>query len=89
MAVLAVASLEIHPAGVGGVSMKITEKKVCIKTPLTSVPNSCAECIYGERYGLVGEVMCRVLGEYFTGNIKPPHKERPDECPMFEVEVRV
>ncbi len=69
--------------------MKIIEKAVFIKTPLTATPGSCAECIYGENYGCVGETKCRVLGEYFTGNVKPPHKDRPDECPIIEVEVRV
>ena len=25
------------------------------------------------------------LGEYFTNNVKPPYKERPDECPLIPV----
>lgn len=55
------------------------------KTGLTAIPGSCAECVFGERYGLVGDVYCKILGEYFTGNVKPPHKMRPDECPLVEL----
>lgn len=54
------------------------------KTSMDTVPESCAECGLGEKYGCVGDVKCKVLDEYFTGNTKPPHKERPDACPLAE-----
>jgi ribosomal protein S27E len=54
-----------------------------IKATLTiPAPESCAECKFGEKYGLVGDVKCIVLREYFTGNTEPPHKKRPDNCPL-------
>jgi hypothetical protein len=57
--------------------------KIPMKATLQiDTPKSCAECKLGEKYGAVGDVRCFVLGEYFTGNIKPPHKERPDTCPL-------
>lgn len=55
---------------------------VYVKTEMEAMPGSCAECEFGRRYGFVGDVYCRVLDDYFTGNVKPPHKERPDECPL-------
>ncbi len=55
------------------------------KTEMEAMPGSCAECKLGTRYGLVGDVECRILRAYFTGNVKPPHKERPDECPLLEM----
>ena len=54
------------------------------KLGMEKLPNSCNECKMGKRYGCVGEVKCRILGEYFTGNVEPPYKERPDECPLRE-----
>lgn len=59
---------------------------VYAKTKMNTLPSSCTECPLGERYGMVGDVKCLVLGEYFTGNVVPPYKERPDECPLVEVE---
>ena len=56
---------------------------IVAKTTLKEIPFSCSECKYGDKYGLVGDVYCRILKEYFTGNVKPPHKERPDECPLI------
>lgn len=61
-------------------------KQICSKTPMKTMPGSCTECNFGERYGFVGDVKCRILREYFTGNVEPPYKERPDECPLFELE---
>lgn len=61
---------------------------ITAKTTLKEIPHSCAECAYGRKYGLVGDVYCRILSEYFTGNTKPPHKERPDECPLMEIKER-
>lgn len=52
------------------------------------IPKSCAECFAGEKYGCVGDVKCRILDEYFTGNTTPPHKERPDECPISELQEK-
>lgn len=49
------------------------------------MPGSCTECFLGERYGYVGDVKCLALREYFTGNVRPPYKERPDECPLIEL----
>jgi len=51
------------------------------------MPKSCAECELGRSYGAVGDVKCLVLQTYFTGNTKPPHKERPDECPLVEIKT--
>lgn len=56
------------------------------KTPMGTMPGSCTECKFGERYGYVGDVKCRVLNDYFTGNVKPPYKERPDACPLREMD---
>lgn len=52
------------------------------QTPMKKLPASCVECYYGERYGAVGDVKCKLLEEYFTNNVKPPYKRRPDECPL-------
>lgn len=50
------------------------------------MPGSCETCKLGRRYGLVGDVYCNYLHEYFTGNTEPPYKkERPDECPLCEL----
>lgn len=61
-------------------------KRVYAKTTMEAMPGSCNECAFGRRYGCVGDVECRILGEYFTGNVRPPYKERPDECPLLEME---
>ena len=45
----------------------------------------CEKCEYSDRYGMVGDRYCRILGVYFTGNVKPPYKERPDECPITKL----
>lgn len=58
------------------------KKNVKLYLEATDIPESCAECFLGKRYGFVGDVECKVLNEYFTGNVRPPHKERPDECPL-------
>lgn len=52
------------------------------KTIMDNMPSSCTECKLGNKYGSVGDINCRVLERYFTGNTKPPYKERPDECPL-------
>lgn len=62
---------------------------IVIKTELKEIPFSCEECPYSKPYGLVGERFCKVLCEYFTGNIEPPYKERPDECPLSSVDEKV
>lgn len=54
------------------------------KTNMDAMPGSCTECKCGDRYGCVGDVKCRILQKYFTGNVEPPYKERPDECPLVE-----
>lgn len=61
-------------------------KRVYAKTTMEAMPGSCNECAFGRRYGCVGDVECRILREYFTGNVEPPYKERPDECPLLEME---
>lgn len=53
-----------------------------VDKPLEQNPYSCAECRHGKKYGLVGDVFCTLTQSYFTGNTKPPHKERPDVCPL-------
>lgn len=55
------------------------------KTSMGTMPGSCTECKLGERYGCVGDVKCRVLNDYFTGNVEPPYKERPEACPLREM----
>lgn len=62
-----------------------TGKRVYAKTTMEAMPGSCTECAFGRRYGCVGDVECRVLRKYFTGNVEPPYKERPDECPLVEM----
>ena len=57
---------------------------VYAKTPMEAMPGSCTECEFGKRYGFVGDVKCRILNEYFTGNVEPPYKERPDACPLVK-----
>ncbi len=59
------------------------------KTQMEKLPRSCAECKLGDKYGYVGDVRCKVLEVYFTGNVEPPHKERPDECPLVVDAVEV
>lgn len=59
---------------------------IVIKTNMDKIPDSCAQCTYGERYGCVGDVKCLVLNEFFTNNEKPPYKERPDECPLISLD---
>lgn len=61
------------------------KKKVKLFIRAEDMPGSCNECFFGERYGCVGDVECHALREYFTGNVKPPYKERPDECPLLEL----
>lgn len=61
---------------------EIRKRPIYAKTSMNTLPNSCAECRLGERYGCVGDIKCRVLNEFFTGNPLPPHKERPDACPL-------
>lgn len=61
-------------------------KRVYARTTMETMPGSCTECAFGRRYGCVGDVECRILREYFTGNVEPPYKERPDECPLAEME---
>ncbi len=61
------------------------EKRIYAKTTMKAMPGSCTECRLGERYGCVGDVKCRILKKYFTGNVEPPYKERPDECPLLEI----
>lgn len=56
------------------------------KVPLDKIPESCTACKMGKRYGCVGDVYCKILDEYFTGNTKPPYKERPDECPLVSAD---
>lgn len=58
---------------------------VYAKLIMEKLPGSCAECKMGNKYGLVGDVKCSLLNTYFTGNVEPPHKERPDECPLAEI----
>lgn len=58
---------------------------IVAKMDMEELPNSCTECKMGVRYGCVGDVKCGILNEYFTGNVKPPYKERPDECPLIEI----
>lgn len=67
----------------GGNSAKKEKVKLFIRAE--DMPGSCSECFLGERYGCVGDVECHALREYFTGNVKPPYKERPDECPLTEL----
>ena len=59
--------------------------KICAVLPeelINEIPKSCSVCPLGEKYGCVGDVKCRILGQYFTGNTEPPWKDRPDECPL-------
>ncbi len=57
---------------------------VLLRTKMDKMPDSCRKCEYGKVYGCVGDVHCMTLNEYFTNNTKPPYKERPDECPLFD-----
>lgn len=61
------------------------EKRIYAKTRMQAMPGSCNKCEFGERYGCVGDVKCRILREYFTGNIEPPYKDRPNECPLVDL----
>ncbi len=61
------------------------ENRLYAKTTREAMPGSCTTCEFGERYGCVGDVKCRILREYFMGNTEPPYKERPDECPLEEL----
>ena len=49
------------------------------------MPLSCTVCKFSKSYGCVGDRYCIILEEYFTGNLTPPYKERPDCCPLSEV----
>lgn len=60
-------------------------QKIKMYLDTDDIPGSCTECFLGERYGYVGDVKCLALREYFTGNVRPPYKERPDECPLIEL----
>ena len=51
-------------------------------TKIAEVPKSCEQCKHSQRYGAVGDRYCRILGEYFSGDINPPYREVPDECPI-------
>ena len=53
-----------------------------LKTKLKQLPFSCTECLHRDKYGCVGDVYCKFLQDYFTGNVAPPYKERPDVCPL-------
>lgn len=61
------------------------KKNMKLYTDAGDMPRSCTECFFGKRYGCVGDVECKILGEYFTGNVTPPYKERPDKCPLTEI----
>ena len=63
------------------------EQRVYVRTAMEAMPGSCTECEFGRKYGCVGDVECRILREYFTGNVEPQYKERPDECPLVELEM--
>lgn len=63
-------------------------KKVTLYIRAEDMPGSCAECFLGKRYGCVGDVECKALNEYFTNNVRPPYKERPDECPLIALQER-
>lgn len=67
--------------------LKKGKMSVFAKTTMGKIPDSCTECKLGRRYGCVGDVYCRIMDEYFTGNVKPPYKDRPDSCPLVEMEV--
>jgi hypothetical protein len=56
---------------------------------MDKMPDSCRGCEYGEVYGCVGDVYCKVLRDYFTNNVKPPYKERPDQCPLLDLGAEV
>ena len=58
---------------------------IVAKTNLTEIPQSCEICPYSKPYGFIGDRFCKIKGDYFTGNIKPPYKERPDECPLIKI----
>lgn len=64
------------------------ELNIVAKTTLKEMPFSCSQCSFGKIYGMVGDVKCRILDKYFTGNTKPPYKERADECPLVEWNTR-
>ncbi len=55
---------------------------IIFKTDLEELPPCCELCPYSKPYGLVGDRFCKITKAYFTGNVKPPYKERPDECPL-------
>ena len=58
---------------------------IVFKTDLDKIPSCCELCPYSKRYGFVGDRFCRVTKEYFTGNLNPPYKERPEECPLIDI----
>lgn len=70
--------MALHTKIEGGES----KMSVYAKTPMETLPGGCEECKMGRRYGCVGDVKCKILDTYFTGNVKPPYKERPDDCPL-------
>lgn len=55
---------------------------IIFKTDLEEIPPCCELCPYSKPYGLVGDRFCKITKAYFTGNVKPPYKEKPDECPL-------
>ena len=56
-----------------------------IYIPDMAMPENCFKCGWGQRYGAVGDCYCSLLKDYFTNNVKPPYKERPDACPFVYV----
>ena len=62
---------------------------IVFKTDLEELPPCCELCPYSKPYGLVGDRFCKITNAYFTGNIKPPYKERPDECPLKPIPKKV
>lgn len=78
---------EVHPQALSGLKDE-RSSTVCVPTDMEVMPRGCQECALGKPYGCVGDVYCKVLGDYFTGNppyLKIPCKERPDECPLVEM----
>jgi hypothetical protein len=76
---------EIEYAKSKGKLIRYYNNTIIFKTDLKEIPECCELCPYSKRYGLIGDRFCKVSGNYFTGNITPPYKERPDECPLIEI----
>lgn len=62
---------------------------IIFKTDLEEIPPCCELCPYSRPYGLVGDRLCKVTGVYFTGNVKPPYKEKPNECPLKPLPTKI